>query len=238
MLAHLAVVGKEGGMNIDWIVAIGIFLTFTVWAFTFYGQLFTVEQQSVGDVLEIMAEKVMENLTVKVHSIPVNVNYSNVSVSNAILYFEYRWPFGENSTKVYLGSSSKTCNISNNRVYWQSDLGAYVNSFRMKYSEQKANLSCTGGFTVVNETQVIPLAIEETKQVSNARISEMNATNYSVFKAFLGINRDFNITIENASVTLLSYGLMPPRATDVFSQKMSSKLEETEENITIRFLTW
>lgn len=229
-------------MNIDWAVAIGVFLIFAVGAFAFYSQLFAGERETVAEAMEIISEKVMDNLTVRVHSIPVNVNVSNESVSNKVLYFEYRWPFGKNSTKIVLAGVNQSCNITGNTIYWRSSLNAFVNYFRMRYSEQDTGPYCTGGFSVVNETQVIPFAAEEGERVSLARISGMNATNYSVFKAALGIGRDFNITIQNVtageSVTLLSYGLQPPKATDVFAKTILGRLEETGTNITVRFLTW
>ena len=108
----------------------------------------------------------------------------------------------------------------------------------MKYSEQDVALRCKGDFAIVNETPVIPFAIEEKEEISWARVSGMNDTNYSVFKARLGIIRDFNITIENSSSVKLSYGLNSPRATDTFSKKLLRNLEETGEQITIRILTW
>ena len=225
-------------MDIDWVVAIGVFLVFTAWAFVYYGQLFKGGEESVAEALELVSDKVVDNLSVNVHFIPLKVNISNGSLSNKVLTFEYRWPFGRNSTKILRDGISQSCNITGNNIYWQSNLAAFANYFKMKYSEQEANLSCTGGFTVVNESPVIPFAVEEGKQVSRARISQMNATNYSVFKASLGINRDFNITITNVSATVVSYGLPPPRGRDVFSKRVFSRIEETEENVTIRFLTW
>lgn len=224
-------------MNIDWAVAIAAFLLFVVWAMAFFANMVTVDEESPIEALEFISEKVIENLTVKVHSMPVKVNYSNESASNVVLYFEYRWPFGKETTKVYKDGVSQTCNITGNRLYWQSDLDAFVNHFTVKYSEQDASLFCTGGFTVVNETQVIPFVAEEGEEISLASIINMNATNYSVFKSRLEITRDFNITIENAS-TVVSYGLQPPKATDTFSKGITSTLEETDGNITIRLLTW
>jgi len=225
-------------MNIDWTVAFGVFLVFVIWAFAFYGQLFVAEEDSLASAMEKISDSLLDNLTVSVHSMPIKVNYSNVSVSNAVLYFEYRWPFGKNTTKIYKGSDSQTCNITGNKVYWQSDMDAFLNYFRMEYSEQKANLSCTGGFSVVNETQVVPFAAEEQEKISLAKINEMNATNYSSFKSILGILRDFNITIKNSSATIMSYGLPPPGVSNVFSKKVMRRLEDRDENITIVFLTW
>jgi hypothetical protein len=225
-------------VNIDWVVAMGVFLVFTVWAFAFYSQVFSAEGESVSEALDLISDKIVENLTVRVHYVPVIANVSNISLSSKVLYFEYRWPFGKNTTKILKDGVSQTCNITGNRIYWQSSLAAFRNYFTMKYSEQEANLSCTGGFSVVNETQVIPFAAEEGEEISRARINSMGETSYSVFKSNLGISRDFNVTIENSSATLLSYGLPPPRATDVFSKAVRRQLEETGENITLRFLVW
>ena len=66
----------------------------------------------------------------------------------------------------------------------------------------------------------------------------MNSTNYSIFKSYLGLDRDFNITIENSSATVISYGSQPPRQTDVFAKRVLGAMEETGENVTITFLTW
>lgn len=225
-------------MNIDWVVAIGLFLLFVLWGFAFYGQLFTVEQEDVGEALELISEKVLDNLTVTIHSVPLKANVSNVSETDKVLFFEFRWAFGKNTTQILKGGNNQSCNITGNTIYWQSGLEANVNYFTMRYSEQEVPLRCTGGFSVVNETQVVPFAIEEQEQISLARINNMNDTNYSVFKNQLGITRDFNITISNATSTLVSYGILPPRQSNVFSKRVLGKLEETEENITIRFLTW
>lgn len=225
-------------MEIDWVVAIGVFLIFVAWGFAFYFQITSVRPESPGAALETVSERVLGNISVRVHSVPIIANVSNVSVSGKVLFFEYRWPFGKNSSKIYKGSIPQICNITNNTVYWRSDIVAWNNRFRLAYSEQNASLNCTGGFEVVNESRAVPFSIEESSRISRARLSGMNRTNYSVFKSFLGISRDFNITIENSSATVLSYGLQPPRQTDVFAKRILGIMEETGENLTITFLTW
>jgi len=224
-------------MNLDWAIAIGVFLIFVTWSFVFYTQTFEIGEATAKEALEQISDKVLDNLTIEVYSMPVMFNAPEDD-PNVVLFFEYRWPFGKNTTKVFSGSSSQTCNITDNTIYWQSSVSAGNNYFTVKFSEQKADLFCTGGFSVVNETQVIPFSTEKQFRISLARVLNMNATNYSVFKSEQVINRDFNITIENASGTVISYGLPPPPISNVFSKRILGIMEETGGNLTIRVLTW
>ena len=225
-------------MNIDSVVAMMVFILFVIWAFAFYSQLFFVETENLDGALEGITERILDNLSVTVHVVPVLVNISNVTVSNAVLYTDYIWPFGKNTTTVSYRGVSQSCNITGSTLYWQSDLEALMNEMFFTYSDQDTSLVCTGGFTVVNETQVIPLAAQVEEQIARTQLNGMNATNYSVFKNQLGISRDFNITIENTTHTLLSYGLQPPRVTTVLAKQLFRNMEDTKENITIRILTW
>lgn len=224
-------------MDVDWAIALGIFLIFISWAFVFYTQVFTIGEATAESALDAIADKLMDNLSVGVEVIPV-VFTADDADSDKVLYFEYRWPFGKNTTKVFMDGTSQSCNITGDTLYWQSSVSAEKNYFSVQYADQAANLSCTGGFSVVNETQVIPFSAETTSKISLAHINAMNATAYDTFRDQLDIERDFNITIENASGSVVSYGLQPPLFSNVFSKLLLRDLEETNGNVTIRILTW
>lgn len=225
-------------MNIDWPIALGVFLLMVSWAFVFYTDLFAAGEVAVPDALEVIADRVMENLSVRIASVPIRANISNVTLTNKVLTFTFQWPYGKNATKVFKDGVQQSCNITGDTLYWQSTLARGVNYFTMTFADQNVSQVCTGGFTVVNQTQVIPFAVEEGSGLSYARIKAMNATAYADYKAQLDLNRDFNVTITNDTGTVVSYGQPPPRQSDVFSKKILSVLEETGGNITIRFLTW
>lgn len=224
-------------MNLDWVIAMGVFLAFAAWAFALYADLVAVDPQPPEAALELVADRVLDNLTVLVHELPVNVNYSNASASGVVLYVDYRWPFGKNGTRVLKSGSAQDCNLTGDRLVWRSDLTPDVNSFVIRYADRGASLACTGTFAVVNETQAFPFAVQQSMALSHARMIDLARVNLSLFKAQNRLERDFNITIENGSV-LLSYGLPPPPAGDVFARTRHSRVEETGGNATVRILVW
>lgn len=223
-------------MNIDWAVAISVFLLFFVWSFFFYTNIYTMDQD-ITSSLESISDSVLENLTVKVHTMNVKV-YSQSDQTDIIMSTEYIWPFGKNTTKVYLDSEEKECIISNDMIFWQSDLSRGYNYFDVKYSEQDSNMSCSGNFSQPAQDNFFMYSAEEVEQISLARLNQMLSSDYQEFKSGLGITKDFNVSTETYSGNKTSYGIPPPKASNVYSKKVLRVLEETQEQITIHFLTW
>ncbi|MBI4182263.1 MAG: exosortase/archaeosortase family protein [Candidatus Aenigmarchaeota archaeon] len=227
---------RKGDFGIDFAVAIGVFLLFVTWAFVLYQESVPIAEETAREALDQIADLVLDNLTVDTRSLPARFGYANSTT--VVLYLDYRWPFGQNTTAVLFKGSSQACNITDNRLYWQSVVSPGDNYFTVTFSEQGGNLRCAGGFSTAGAQPATGYAAERGEAVSLDRILHLNATNYTAFRSRLGITRNFNLTISNSSGTVLSYGLRPPPASDVFARTLLHELEETGGNLTLRVLVW
>lgn len=231
-------------MNIDWAVAIGIFLVFVVWAFTFYANVFTEGQESVITTLDSVSTKVIDNLSIRMHTVPFNFEYGG-GPTTVNIYFTYAWPFGRNTTEVFSGSGKQfeECYLQDNdNLTIQLYLSTGTSYYELVYSDRNETVPrCSEDVSGGNESHsenITIFATEERTVLSLSAIQNLSAVNYTVLKQRLGISRDFNITITNATTTFLDYGRTPPALRDVFGKTVLTQLEETRGNVTVRFLSW
>lgn len=226
-------------MNIDWLIAIVVFLGFVTWAFGYYMTFFNVGGTSLEDMAYDISDKVLDFLTIDVYEVPIKVD-SSQNISGQVLYFSFTWPDDtKNSTRIVSGIMSFGCNITGNTVYWSPDLEEGENYFFMRFKNQSMDLFCvddTVNITDENRTQVIPWVMERKKLVSQERIDEMNSTDYFTFKNIIGVSRDFRIEIENG--LNMSYGLSVPEFSNVYVKETWNKIEEYDKKIKIRVLVW
>ncbi len=224
-------------MRIDWIVAIGVFLVFIGAGFQYYSNLFQSRAQPMELVVGDISDRVTDFLKTDVYEVPIKVN-SPVAKSD-VLYFDYTWPSegAKNSTKILQDSASKDCIISGSTLYFQTDLNVGENFFTMRYSDKNVSMNCSGTFGTGNSNQTIPWAGVKRNMISQSNIDEMNATDYTTFKNNQGINRDFRVNV-NVSGSVNYYGLNPPSATNVYVRETRWALEETDEEVIIRILSW
>jgi hypothetical protein len=224
-------------INVDWVVAIAVFLVFFAWAFTLYIDTFTEMDIDVEAATSDVSEKVLNYVVIDVHKAPVKVSSSGAT--DAVLYANFTWSFGRNSTKVIKGGSLQNCQLVGDSVFWQSDLESGDNYFYIRFMNMNTSLNCNSSFTIENESLLVPWAQETEKMVSLAKFNEMDSMSYSEFKTSQGIARDFNATLFNSTGGVISsVGLPPPILSDVYATNLKHTLEETEEDVSVRILVW
>ena len=213
-------------MELDWIIASVFFLLFIAGAFTIYFSAFP-EISTLEYKADVINDKVISFLKPDGYRVPIE--YSSGTSGNMILYFNFEWPFGKDSTKIY-SSSSLQCQIIGDRVYFQANVIEGNNYFTMKFSDEDV-IGCDSTLDISAVNISTALAMEKEDIVSNNRLNEMLGTDYETFKSSLGIEGDFRVDIDGDT-----YGPKPLRNTVV--REINSKIRETGENTKIRLLVW
>lgn len=227
-------------MEVDYVVAFITFLFFAVLAIAYYVNMFTL-----GSPLDLDAaadkvnEDVLDYLRRDVYEIPVRFQSSGAA-SDKPLYFNYTWPFGangQNSTRVYAGSTQLGCKIAGEAIHWQSDLHDGWNDFRVKFANKSEAMNCSGTFSTVNENQTIPWAEEKKKMVLQSQIDSMVALGYNTFKSTIGAERDFRVEV-NVSGSVTEFGKSIPSRSDVYRRETESVVFESGNNATVSVWVW
>ncbi len=225
-------------MEIDWVIAVALFIIFVTWAFGYYASLYSFRTDSLKSIAEVINDKIIGFLTLEVETVPIK--YSAVTPSErVILYFEHKWPFGKNTTKIFSQDSVELpCYIENITVFFQTNLTSGDNIFNMVYKDENiTEVKCSGAFFRENETRVIPISAVRESISSQEKINEMTNMSYEDFKGSLNILRDFRVEIEKGNENI-TFGLLPPPVLNVFVKETLTELEETGEDIKIRVLVW
>lgn len=224
-------------MQIDWIIAITVFLVFTAWAFSYYSTLFPKISEPLESAVFLIQDKLLDWLEIDVYKVPIRFSSTN-STTSSVLYFDFLWPTGtKNSTTILKDSTQLLCEISDNRIYWQDDLDEGVNYFSMEFANVSTTLNCTANLNKSIVNQTTPWAEEKKQLISQSKINEMQATSYDDFKDSLGITMDFRIEIEtNTSTT--SYGKTIPSDRNVWVVVTSNKIWESGKIANVSIAVW
>lgn len=221
-------------MEIDWIIAIGLFLVFVGWSFAYYMGFFAVTTDMGTGVTGISGD-VINYLEMGTYDVPVS--YDSAANGTGVLYMDFTWPAdAKNSTMMFSGSQSLPCYMTGSRIYWQSDLVAGKNMFTMRYHTQNTTLNCDSSFSLSNASQAIPWAAEEDMVISQGKINQMLSTDFRAFAAGLGISQDFRIEID-INGTTTGYGAKPPLGYDVYVNE-NPGMTENNDDVIVRVLTW
>lgn len=222
-------------MDLDWVVAIVMFLVFLSWGFIYYSQ-FSVQAVDMESALVRVSDGVMDFLEVEVYNMPVRF-YSENNTAGSILYSIYTWPKGsKNSTEVLSGGVSLPCMFLGDILYWQSALDIGYNYFLVEFSTVNTTLNCDSSLVLGEESQAIPDSIQKSKRVSQSKVDEMLGSDYQEFKSMLGIESDFRLEIENSSAS--GFGPKPPGNVNVYVRTHNAIVLESGDEITIRVLVW
>jgi len=224
--------------NIEWVITIGIFLAFVVWAFSFYTSFFPDSPTHASEFVDIINGKVLDFIMVDTYSVPIRVNHT-LEETDVVLNFTYVWPgISKNSTRIYRGPTELPCQIIGDDIYFQSDLtNLTYNYFTMTYTNISMEQRCSGTFDIENSNLTFPWAAEHVKLLSQSKINEMTNQSYQDFKTNLSISRDFRIEI-NVSGTEINFGSAVPNNRNVYVKETFTKLEETNGAVDIRVLVW
>ena len=224
-------------MEIDWIIAVGLFLVFVTWAFGYYSSLFAVKQEPLKTIAASIGDRVVDFLSFQVETVPIKYN-SLTDEPRKVLYIEHKWPFGKNTTRLFSDSSEElTCYIENSTMFFEAVLSAGDNFFEMVYKDEGTGLNCNDQFNRENESQATPLVGKRQLLVSQARINQMGNMSYEEFKDGLNIGRDFRVELETMPENI-TFGLAPPPFTNVFVRETLSMIQDSEEGVKIRVLVW
>ncbi len=224
-------------MEVDYAMAFIAFLFFASLSVAYYVSINPL-WPTAGTVAaaDRTNDGVLGYLLADVHEVPVRFN-SDGAASDKPLYFNFTWPFGQNSTRVYAGALQLPCKIAGDAVHWQSDLHDGWNDFRVKFANKTEAMNCTGAFDTANENQTIPWAQEKKTMLLQSRIDSMLAMGYVAFKAAVGADRDFRVEI-NASGSVTGFGASLPTRSDIHRRVALTYIFENATAAEVSVLVW
>jgi len=223
-------------MDIDWIVAIMVFLIFVGWAFSYYITLFPESGGFLKTAADTDKEKIIGFLSTDVYSVPVKVDSGGGS--NVVLTAKGVWYYGtKNSTRVLGNGVSLQCRIVGDDLYWLANLSSGWNYFRIEFSEIDSGLECDSSFSLVNVTQTVPWSLERREMISLSRINNMTNTSYEDFRHDLDIEEDFSVSLEWEG-TKEAYGKSLPVASDVHVRTHEGLMWENSKDINVSIRVW
>jgi hypothetical protein len=221
-------------MNLDWAVAIGVFVLFVGWSFVYYTGFFT-ETVDISQGLDSLTERVVESLEAAEYSMPVS--HDSPEAGQGILYADMLLPgVGEDQMRVLdSGGGELDCMLSGDRLYWEASLEAGENMFEIVYAEMDVG-GCGDSFGTTGANQTFPLSAVKSTKLSQAILQGLQLTDYQEFRESLGIRN--NIRLEWGGNLQGSYGPEPPGNRDVFVREVSRPVLEFPGTVDIRVLAW
>jgi len=222
-------------MNVDWVVAIGLFIAFVTWSFVYYIGIFTDVPTVAGD-LDSINQKVISFLTETVWTLPVV--YDSPNTATGVLYLENSWPEGTmESVIVKSGDESLPCMFSGDRLYWEADLVTGDNEFSVMYADLDIEMRCSDTLVTADANQTISGVAEISRMVSESRIDDMGMMSHVHFALLLGINRDYRVEWEWGGEDYY-YGEEIPKDINVYAKEAVKSVMEDSDHISIRVLSW
>lgn len=224
--------------HIEWIITIGVFLSFVVWSLSFYFSFFPDEPTLTPHFADLINEDIKEFLFVETYAVPIKFN-SSVQEPDQEINFTYTWPVSSNTIRIYNSTgSTMPCIISGDVIYFQTNtVNTTYNFFRMTYSNLSMSARCTGSFGLENATEVVPFSAEMIKLISQNKINEMTNQSYDAFKQNLSISHNFRIEI-NESGTETNFGPTLPQSSNIYVRETFTKMEESGQDVDMRVLVW
>lgn len=225
-------------MDVDFIVAIFVFLVFVVWGVSFYLMLFEESGDQFALSADLSREAVMDFIHADVYEAPV-VYESSVPASPVVLRADDVWYHGErNSTRVIRDGNTLPCRISGDSLYWQADLSSGTNTFTIQTATVNSSPNCTGAFSISSYNFTVPRAFVKKRMVSSVKIDNMTNMSYDSFRDCAGLSNDFRITVARDSGDV-SYGKsVPAGPVDIFSETAQKRIFETSETANITIAVW
>ncbi len=222
-------------MNVDWVVAIGVFIAFVSWSFVYYFGIFADVSSVAGD-MDSINEKIAGFLTEKVWVLPVV--YDSSTEGTGILYLDNSWPNGTRESVIVMsGGESLGCMFSDDRLYWEADLVAGDNEFSVLYADLEVPMRCDGTLETSEANQTIPMVAETREMVSESRIVDMITMSPVHFALLLGINRDFRVEWEMGGGSYY-YGQDVPRDINVYVRETVKDVMEGSGPVSMRVISW
>jgi hypothetical protein len=219
-------------MNVDWTVAIGVFMIFVIWSLVYYTG-FLDERTGISQSTETVAARIVDFLDTEVYTMPAS--YDSPGPGQAVLYAEISVPPGSGQgLMVREGGSSLDCMLQGRRLYWDSYLAEGANLFEISYSDTDTG-GCNDAIQAAGANQTFPLAAVKTKEISQSALSALQDVPYQEFRESLGIHS--NVMIEWSGPIQGTYGPAPPGNRDVSISETSRPLLESGQ-LGIRISFW
>jgi hypothetical protein len=219
-------------MNVDWAVAVSVFLVFVGIGFAYYWGFFEDRPDSIGISLDDANRKVLDFLTVDSWKVPVRYNSSSAGI--VVMYFDFQWPEGtKNSARILDSGLPLSCMFQGDRLYFQADVQNGNNDFEVTFANISSPMLCNSALDTSGSYPAVPWVSEKTRLVSQSRIDQMLGTDYSQFRQSLEILRNFRVEAGTSS-----YGPSAPSYTNTYVKETRSLIQETGQPVTVRVMVW
>ncbi|MFH1445112.1 MAG: hypothetical protein ABIF08_01380 [Nanoarchaeota archaeon] len=231
-------------MNIDWVVAIGMFIAVVAWSFTFYADFFDFKTEPLSDVLNSISDKFVDYLTTDTYVVYANyTNTSKLGAGTFNFYMDMDFPEGTNfSTRVYKEGvliSAVSCEVRTNQVLFQAIVTPSNNTeFTIKFQNISGSSFCNPDTPLSRDIKLKPSAKEKMLMVSQTKINELNAMSYYDIQGNLSINRPFRVELEVNETVSNIFGLLPPNSTNVYVKEVWNKILDDDNRVLIRTMVW
>jgi hypothetical protein len=200
-------------MDIDWVVAAGVFFLLVGWSFGYYMGFFGVPAAAAGEPTGVLTDAILASLSMGVSCFPAE--YNSTAAGVAVLYLEYGWPDGNGSSaRVFGDGRPLECRLSGDTLYWVADLSEGRNMFEVVYGDSD-DVNCSGTFDTSGALQATGWAASRESVLSPERVERMTDQGYASFARSVGAARDFRVVIDSPGSTV-SYGPPEPASGDVF----------------------
>lgn len=234
-------------LNLDWVMAMGIFVLLVGYSFVMYADIFRQSPNPISSSADTINDKVIDFLETNSYDMVVMFNIS-APQTDAVLHLNLTWPErSKNSTQVYLGTSqgtNLTCNITEDTLYWKSNLTQGDNYFLVHFSNRSMDLNCTSSQVNTSATlnYTVGWTMEKRTLISQAKMDMLNSshasyTAYSSFKDGNSISRDFRVVIYTPDGNV-TYGPELPLASGVYARETWGLVEDTGEKVNVTVMVW
>lgn len=220
-------------MNVDWAVAIGVFVMFVGWSFVYYTGFFN-QTTDVSQSMEALSSNLLDLIGTDRYTMPAY--YDSPSSGQAILYADLGLPSeAEGTIKVSDPGGNLDCMLDSGILYWDADLSVGQNDFEILYSDVDLG-GCGDTLATSGANQTFPLSQVKEKVISQTTLLSLQSVPYNNFLESVGSRQEMRL--EWSGPISGNYGPQPPGNRDVSALELSRPLLETGELLNLRLLVW
>jgi len=220
-------------MNMDWALAMAVFIVFASWSLIYYSGFFE-SNNDISDTMSGITESIIEYLEADEYTMPVRYNSGNSGT--AVLFAEDAIPEDmRDGAGVFSGGTLLDCMIYGDRIYWETGISEGDNIFEIKYSGESTGW-CSGTIDTSDANQTYPLAAVKSRNIPAGRLEGLKNVAYQNFTQMIGIQN--NVRIEWTGDAKGIYGPEPPGNRDVFVREINIPLLGGTGSVTLRILAW
>ncbi len=215
-------------MNIDWVVAIVVFLVLFSWSMSYYTTVLRPTFLFIPDI----SEQLLAMIKTTMWTVPVKFTAPNAT-TDSILYASLAGPIEAINTRVWDGSEYLLCNVTDNKVYWQADLTEGDNYFWIIYINQSQEPNCSEPLNLTTANLTIPWPAQTSYPVSVYKLNQLIGSDYAQLRTRFGTN--FRLTVDWLNGTVVSFG---PNATGNVRSTQILTITDSGQQLKLTILTW